>query len=61
MFPHGNVFEVEDITPKILRALDVVGLLFVDGVVPMASSGCDLQRALGWFAAKCNEVLRFHY
>lgn len=40
-----------------LGSFRVASLLFVDDVVLMALSGCDLQRLLEWFVTKC-EVVR---
>ncbi len=36
--------------------LRIASLLFADDVVLLASSHCDLQHALGWFAAECEVV-----
>ena len=36
--------------------LRIASLLFADDVVLLATSDCDLQHALGWFAAECEAV-----
>jgi len=36
--------------------LRIASLLFADNVVLLATSGCDLQYALGRFAAECEVV-----